>query len=66
MMLSVFAERLAASFPSTKQATIFAKLPREIKLVRTAACQPLSSARVPAAAFMALPTAVAVKYPKNP
>ena len=46
-------------------ATTFAIDPNEIKLVNNAAFHPLNSDNVPDAAFIALPTAVAVKYARN-
>ena len=65
MILSFFAEAFVDNLPKTNPATTFAIDPNEIKLVNNAAFHPLNSDNVPDAAFIALPTAVAVKYARN-
>ena len=57
IMLSFLAEYRTARRPNTSPAAIFATAPRDIRLVSMVAFHPLSSASMPDAAFMELPTA---------
>ena len=66
IILNFLADVFVDNLPNTNPATTFAIAPREIKLVNIAAFHPLNSDNVPEAAFIALPTAVAVKYARKP